>query len=257
MLVSIGTLICPNCSNRFSAYGTPGFSLTAPVLTWVSDVDDNTPLFQAVYTDLLLNDVGRLQLSTDAGFTSPTDYTNTADDQVGEIDALLLAFTTGALADGQWWARVRHERGALVSSWSNVETKTIVTLANTVAPVISGTEVQGYTLTVTPGTWTGSPALTYQWQAGGVDIGGATATTYVITAADEDARAIITCKEIPNATPASGVSSNSKIIFNPIDLFSGGKLGVIIDPTRIGTLGQDTVATSAGAADNYPVRLAN
>lgn len=112
------------------AYGTrvtggPRFSLPAPVLTWVSAADDNTPLFEGVFTGLLEGDVGRLQLSTDVGFTSPTEATNTAD--AAEVLALQLDYTSGALADGQWWARVRHERGASVSAWSNVETKTIAT----------------------------------------------------------------------------------------------------------------------------------
>lgn len=53
---------------------------------------------------------------------------------------------------------------------------------NTVLPVISGT--MG-TLSATNGTWTNSPSsFAYQWKRNGVDIGGATASTYVIVTAD-------------------------------------------------------------------------
>ena len=75
----------------------------------------------------------------------------------------------------------------------------VVTLAtdegppvNRTAPTISGTPTQGQTLTANPGTWDGTPPLTYgyQWRrcnaagASCVDIGGATGTTYVLTATD-------------------------------------------------------------------------
>lgn len=58
--------------------------------------------------------------------------------------------------------------------------------ANTVAPSISGTTTSGSTLTATNGTWTGTPAptFTYQWKQNGVNISGATANTYVLTASD-------------------------------------------------------------------------
>lgn len=51
---------------------------------------------------------------------------------------------------------------------------------NTVAPVVSGDAEEGSVLSVTTGTWTGSPAptFTYQWTADGVDISGETGSTY-------------------------------------------------------------------------------
>ena len=52
--------------------------------------------------------------------------------------------------------------------------------ANTGAPAVTGTARVGFTLTATNGTWTGrnTPTYTRQWRAGGVDIAGATGTTY-------------------------------------------------------------------------------
>jgi hypothetical protein len=57
---------------------------------------------------------------------------------------------------------------------------------NTILPVITGTAEEGQTLTVAPGTWTGTPTPTfsYQWFSAGESIPGATATTYEIQASD-------------------------------------------------------------------------
>ncbi len=58
--------------------------------------------------------------------------------------------------------------------------------ANTVAPVASGTATVGQTLSTTNGTWTGTATIvySYQWQRDGVNIGSATASTYLLVAAD-------------------------------------------------------------------------
>lgn len=55
---------------------------------------------------------------------------------------------------------------------------------NTVSPAITGTAQVGVTLTASNGTWTGSPTFTRQWKANGVNISGATATTYVPVVGD-------------------------------------------------------------------------
>ena len=65
---------------------------------------------------------------------------------------------------------------------------------NTVAPVISGTNTFGSTLTTTNGTFTGTTPLTYtyQWLRGGSPISGQTLSTYVI--GSSDSLAAITCE---------------------------------------------------------------
>ena len=52
--------------------------------------------------------------------------------------------------------------------------------SNTVLPAITGTAQVGQVLTSTTGAWTARPGATYtrQWKAAGVNIGGATGTTY-------------------------------------------------------------------------------
>jgi hypothetical protein len=64
--------------------------------------------------------------------------------------------------------------------------------ANTVAPVTSGTPVVGQTLSVTNGSWSGSPSsFTYQWFRDTQGVGpytaipGATANTYLLVDADD------------------------------------------------------------------------
>jgi hypothetical protein len=55
----------------------------------------------------------------------------------------------------------------------------------TVAPAITGTTTVGSTLTVSNGTWSGSPtSYAYQWQRDGADIGSATNSTYVLVSGD-------------------------------------------------------------------------
>ena len=53
----------------------------------------------------------------------------------------------------------------------------------------------GQTLTCDPGAseWEGSPTFTYAWYRNGVPLGGATASTYVTTAADLASRAVFQC----------------------------------------------------------------
>jgi hypothetical protein len=60
-----------------------------------------------------------------------------------------------------------------------------VSPAPTVAPVISGTVEVGEELTVSTGTWSGSPtSYAYQWTADGADIAGATAASFTLTSAE-------------------------------------------------------------------------
>jgi hypothetical protein len=76
---------------------------------------------------------------------------------------------------------------------------------STVAPAITGTAQVGQTLTVTNGTWTGAATITYarQWQAGGVNIAGATGTTYVPVVGDIGK--VITCR----VTATNGLGSTA------------------------------------------------
>jgi len=78
---------------------------------------------------------------------------------------------------------------------------------NTVAPVISGTNTFGSTLTTTDGTFTGTAPLTYtyQWLRNGSPISWQTASTYVIGSSDSLAN--ITC----SVTATNSYGSDSEV----------------------------------------------
>jgi ribosomal protein L14 len=100
-----------------------------------------------------------------------------------DIGSTLVAVVTGTNTHGQ--ASAPTAASAVVPGTGSAP-------ANTVTPTLSGNAVVGQVLTVSPGTWTGSPAptFTYQWQrcdntgANCVPINGQTATTYTVTSTD-------------------------------------------------------------------------
>lgn len=83
--------------------------------------------------------------------------------------------------------------------------------ANTALPVISGTPSVGSTITTSNGSWTGfpSPAFTYQWQLGGVNIGGATTSSYTVQASDDDG--LITCEVTATNTEGSAMAETAGV----------------------------------------------
>jgi hypothetical protein len=88
---------------------------------------------------------------------------------------------------------------------------------NVQLPAVSGTPVQGQSLSVTSGGWTGSAPITYayRWQRcapGCVDIGGAATSTYTLTAADVGVtvRAVVTASNVAGAADAA--SSETAVV---------------------------------------------
>ena len=99
-------------------------------------------------------------------------------------------------------------------------------------PVISGTNVVGQTLSCTDGIWTGSLPITftYQWKRNGLDILGATSSTYVLVQAD--ASNTITCVVTATniAGSANATSSNSFVILDA-DAYAFLNASTITDAT--------------------------
>lgn len=85
---------------------------------------------------------------------------------------------------------------------------------NTVAPAITGTAVDEYTLTCSTGTWTGTAPITYayQWTRNGSNIGSATNSTYTLVTADVGQS--ILC--VVTATDITGNASANSNTVTPI-----------------------------------------
>ncbi len=96
---------------------------------------------------------------------------------------------------------------AIVANAASYPGPIAVAPANTVAPVASGTGTIGQTLSCTTGTWTGTPTptYTYQWQRDGVNIGSATASTYLLVTADggTTVRCVVTATNTAGAVTAN------------------------------------------------------
>jgi hypothetical protein len=87
---------------------------------------------------------------------------------------------------------------------------------STLAPSASGTPAVGQTLSCSTGSWTGSPTLSYaySWLRDGVAIAGATASTYVVQAADVGNG--LTCKvTATNKNGSAAAVSNTLIVTVP------------------------------------------
>lgn len=80
---------------------------------------------------------------------------------------------------------------------------------NSVAPTITGTPKVGTALTALKGTWSGNPTPTYayQWKAGGVNIAGATGTTYTPVSGDVGKTITVTVTATNSQGNASATSA--------------------------------------------------
>lgn len=90
---------------------------------------------------------------------------------------------------------------------------------NTVLPTISGTPVEGQTLTASNGTWTGSAPITYtyQWLNNGTPISGETASTYVVRVGDAGDDISVTVTGTNNIGSSSATSADTEIAVAPVN----------------------------------------
>jgi len=84
-----------------------------------------------------------------------------------------------------------------------------VGLTNTGPPSITGTAGAGDTLRCTPGSWTGSPTFSYQWNRDGTPIQGATGSAYVVQTLDEGN--VLTCSVTAVDAGGSGSATSNGI----------------------------------------------
>lgn len=115
-------------------------------------------------------------------------------------------------------------------------------LANTVAPVVTGTATTGSTLTTDNGTWSATPdSYTYVWKRAGSAISGATASTYVLQVADEGQAITCTVTAI-KATYTSGSATSNTVTPSAA---SGSSFTTTGTPTISGTATVGQVLTAA------------
>lgn len=172
----------------------------------------------------------------------------------GVSASAVAGYTYQAADDGdsfaqQWRAVETGGTNDGATGWFTVATGTVLyaPAVNTVAPVASGDTSLGDVLSVTNGTWTGAAggAFSYQWQRGGVDIAGATASSYMIVQADDAAslRCVVTYTNSGGA-----VSANSNAI--TVDDFATPVITGVPTISGTETQGQTLTATAASVAGN-------
>lgn len=115
--------------------------------------------------------------------------------------------------------------------------------ANTALPLISGSAVQGQTLTASTGSWTGTPTPAYAraWRRGGAVIAGATGAAYVLQAADVGAAITVTVTATNTAGAASATSAATAPVTAAQTLAS-----LPVTPAARWHPGASTVATVGG-----------
>ena len=127
------------------------------------------------------------------------------------------SFSPGALACGSGYAwRVDAVNSCGVTTGDAWIFSTIICVpVNLTAPVITGTSRVGQTLSGSNGTWTNSPTgYTYRWLANGVPIGGATANTFLLTAAQLGATITfeVTASNAGGASTAATSAATSAVL---------------------------------------------
>jgi fibronectin type 3 domain-containing protein len=139
------------------------------------------------------------------------------------------------------------------ASSSSVVTALVVGAApvNTALPVVSGTAKEGQLLSVTTGTWTGSPtiAYTYQWQQCTptcTNISGATASTYRLVAAQvgKTIKAVVTATNGTGSASATSAATATVTTGAPVNT----ALPVVTGTTTDGQALSSTTGTWAGTA---------
>lgn len=130
-----------------SSFPTGTVRPAKPTLTWTSPSSDATPEFALDLTAPAVGDIVQLELATNASFTAGYDpYSVTLDSTA--VSTLAVNFGITNKANGTWYARMRHKRAGVNSSWSNTVTVTVAA-APAFTALLNFRDTAGY---VTDGT---------------------------------------------------------------------------------------------------------
>jgi hypothetical protein len=118
-------------------------------------------------------------------------------------------------------------------------------------PVISGTAMQGQTVTCSQGGWLSATSYSYSWQRDASNISGATSPSYALTSADVNKA--ITCTVVASNSSGNSAPATSLPIV-PVALPPVGTVPVETAPPAIsgGAVEGQTVTCSSGSWLNNP-----
>ena len=147
-----------------------------------------------------------------------------------------------------------NSEGSASATSAQSSVVTAIPPANTALPTISGTGVDGQTLTAANGSWSGSPTITYgyQWRrcdaAGGscVNIGGATSSTYSLVGADVGStiRVVVTGTNGGGSASATSAQTGTIAALAPSNSSPPSISGITVDGSTLtaanGTWGGST-----------------
>ena len=136
---------------------------------------------------------------------------------------------------------------SVIPSWGHA----VPPPANSVAPSIPASAVEGQALTCDPGTWSESPGFTFEWLRDGTPIAGATGATYTITAADVGRQ--ISCRVTATSlTGLTGQGTSNSVVPVPAPDTSPPDTTITEGPS--GTIADDTPTfafTSSEAGSSF------
>ncbi|AYJ85789.1 SGNH/GDSL hydrolase family protein [Sphingomonas paeninsulae] len=161
---------------------TPSTGDVGTVFTLSNGTWTNTPTF----TRQWYNAAGLIPGAT------ATTYTAVTGDRAGSIYGIVTATANSTSA----------------AAASNSVAIPALAPTNAIVPTLSGTTTEGQMLSSTAGTWNNIPtAYAYQWKRAGVNIGGATASTYLLVTADVGK--VITCAVTASNTAGSNTATSA------------------------------------------------
>lgn len=148
--------------------------------------------------------------------------------------------------------------GPVLSDATDVVTKASAP-QNTVAPKLSGTAKQGSTLTISPGTWTGSTPITYQYEWQRCDSKGnnctrfaiGTDTTYTLVSGDVGNRIQVLVDAKNSAGTTSKLSNISDVVVTNVAAPANTGPPVISGTLKQGSTLSTTAGTWTGTSLSY------
>ncbi len=217
-----------------SGTSADGQTLTASTGSWLNSPTSYTYQWQDCNTS-------GASCSAISGATSNT-YTLAANDVGHTIRAAVTAANTGGSASA-------------TSAATSAVTAPASPPADTTAPAVTGSTVQGQTLSTSNGSWSNIPtSYTYQWQdcntsgASCSAISGATSNTYTLTANDVGH----TTRSVVSATNSAGSTSATSAATAAVTAPASPPADTTAPAVTGSTVQGQTLSTSNGSWSNIP-----